>query len=91
MQQGVTPERERRLAKELGLGRRTLGRWRKWWLETFAGPFRATAMAAFMPPLDLAEVPAALLDRFAGDAATKLVSLMRFLGPLTGGAAGRAF
>jgi hypothetical protein len=36
-------------------------------------------------------VPAALLDRFAGDAATKLVSLMRFLGPLTGGAAGRAF
>ena len=91
MQQGVTPGRERRLAKELGIGRRTLGRWRKWWLETFAGPFRATAMAAFMPPLDLAEVPAALLDRFAGDAATKLVSLMRFLGPLTGGAAGRAF
>jgi hypothetical protein len=91
MQQGVTTERGRLLSAELGIDRRTLVRWRKWWLETFAGPFRPVAMADFMPPLDLAGVPAALLERFAGDAAKKLVRLLRFLAPLTGGAAVRAF
>ena len=85
MQHGVTANRERRLSAELGIARRTLARWRKWWLETFAGPFRPIAMAAFMPPLDLAGVPDALLDRFASDASEKLTSLLRFLGPLTGG------
>ena len=91
MQQGVTTERGRLLSAELGIDRRTLVRWRKWWLETFAGPFRPVAMADFMPPLDLAGVPASLLERFAGDAAKKLVRLLRFLAPLTGGAAVRAF
>jgi hypothetical protein len=92
MQQGVTPARVQRLSAELGIDRRTLGRWRKWWLETFAGPFRPVAMAAFMPPLDLASVPTTLLDRYVGDLATKLICLLRFLDPLTGGAAAkRAF
>ena len=92
MQQGVTGARLHRLSADLGIDRRTLGRWRKWWLETFAGSFRPVAMAAFMPPLDLAGVPATLLDRYAGDLAAKLVGLLRFLSPLTGGtAAMRAF
>ena len=86
MQQGVTAARVQRLSAELGIDRRTLGRWRKWWLETFAGPFRPVAMAAFMPPLDFAGVPATLLERFVGEVGEKLVSLLRFLGPLTGGA-----
>ena len=46
-------------------------------------------MAAFIPPLDLADVPATLLERFVGEAREKLVSLLRFLGPLTGGAPAR--
>jgi hypothetical protein len=92
MQQGVTAGRERHLSAELGIDRRTLARWRKWWLETFAGPFRPIAMATFMPPLELAGVPAALLDRYGGDAAAKLIRLLRLLAPLTGGAAAlRAF
>jgi hypothetical protein len=86
MQQGVTAARVRRLSAELGIDRRTLGRWRKWWLDTFAGSFRPIAMAAFMPPLDLAGVPATLLGCFVGEVREKLVSLLRFLGPLTGGA-----
>ena len=49
-------------------------------------------MAAFMPPVDIAGLPASLLDRFAGGIAEKLTSLLRFLGPLTGGASAmRAF
>jgi hypothetical protein len=89
MQQGVTAARVQRLSAELGIDRRTLGRWRKWWLETFAGPFRPVAMAAFMPSLDLTGVPTTLLDRYVGDLAAKLISLLRFLDPLTGGVAVR--
>jgi hypothetical protein len=45
-----------------------------------------------MPQLDIASLPASLLDRFAGDIAEQLTSLLRFLGPLTGGtSAMRAF
>ena len=45
-----------------------------------------------MPPLDIASLPASLLDRFAGDIAGQLISLLRFLAPLTGGASAmRAF
>ena len=51
---------------------------------------KTPARADFMPPLDVAGVPASLLERFAGDAAKKLVRLLRFLAPLTGGAAVRA-
>jgi hypothetical protein len=89
MQQGVTAERMQRLSATLRIDRRTLGRWRKWWLETFAGPFRPAAMAAFMPPLDLAGVPTTLLDRYVGDLPAKVIFLLRFLGPLTGGASAR--
>jgi hypothetical protein len=87
LQHGVTAVRARRLSAELGVDRRTLTRWRQWWLATFAGPFRPVALAAFLPPLDLAGVPAALLDRFAGDAARRLVGVLRLLAPLTGGTA----
>jgi len=39
-----------------------------------------------MPPLDTASLPASLLDRFAGTTAERLIALLRFLIPLTGGA-----
>ena len=86
MQQGITPARVQCLSAVLGIDRRTLVRWRSWWLATFAGPFRPIAMAAFMPPPDLTGVPDTLLDRFLGDAAAKVIHLLRLLAPLTGGA-----
>ena len=44
------------------------------------------AMAAVVPPIDVAALPVSLLERFAGDVGEKLIALLRFLGPLTGGA-----
>jgi hypothetical protein len=85
MQQGATGGRVRRLSRTLAIDRRTLNRWRRWWLATFAGPFRPHVQAAFMPPLELIGVPATLLARFRGDLATQLISALRFLRPLTGG------
>ena len=55
-------------------------------------PFAPVAKAALVPPLDIAGLPVSLLDRSAGDIEQKLTALLRFLGPLTGGAsATRAF
>ena len=51
-----------------GIDRRTLARWRAWWRSTFTdSPFAPVAMAAFVPPVDIAGLPASLLERFAGD------------------------
>ena len=44
-------------------------------------------MAAFVLSVDIAGLPASLLDRFAGTVAERLIALLRFLTPLTAGAA----
>ncbi len=83
MQQGVTPWRQSRLRRELGVSRQTLVRWRTWWTESFAGSdFWKVAKAAFAPPVDEAAVPFALIMRFAGDAVAQLGAVMNFLSPL---------
>jgi hypothetical protein len=89
----TTPFRLARLSAVPGLDRRTLARWRAWWRSTFTdGPFAAVARAAVATPIDIAGLPASLLDRFAGDLEQRLLSLLGFLGPLTGGASAmRAF
>jgi hypothetical protein len=87
---GTTPSRLARLSVVPGLDRRTLARWRTWWRSTFTdGPFSAVARAAMATPIDVAALPVSLLDRFAGDIEQKLTGLLRFLGPLTGGASAR--
>jgi hypothetical protein len=84
---GTTPARLARLSTVPGIDRRTLARWRAWWRSTFNDSrFAPIARAVFMPPLQIASLPVSLLDRFAGDIERKLTALLRFLGPLTGGA-----
>ena len=87
---GTTPARLARLSAVPGIDRRTLARWREWWRSTFTdGAFAAVATAALLPPIDIAGLPVSLLDRFAGGIEGKLTDLLRFLGPLTGGASAR--
>ena len=63
-----------------GIDRRTLARWRAWWRSTFTdGRFASVAMAAVVPPLDIAGLPVSLLERFAGEVREQLVALLRFL------------
>src|ERR1700704_2042560 len=84
---GATAARLERPSGVPGIDRRTVARWRAWWRSTFAaGRFQPIAIAALMPPVDVAGLPASLLDRFAGGIAEKVTALLRFLGPLTGGA-----
>ena len=86
MQHGISEPRMRRLNGVMGVDRRTLVRWRMWWREAFtASPFWSSARAAFMPPVDEHRLPAVLLERFAGSAAKRLIALLHFLAPLSGG------
>jgi hypothetical protein len=58
------------------------------WRSSFTeGTFAQLAKASFMPPVDIASLPASLLDRFAGTAAERLIALLRLLTPLTAGTA----
>ena len=86
LQQGATAARLRRLSATLGIDRRTLARWRGWWLSSFAaGPFWRPASAGLVPPADPLRLPALLLERFAGIAEEQLIAFLRFLAPITGG------
>ena len=87
LRNGTTDARMERLSELVRVDRRTVGRWRRWWREGFtASLFWQSARARFMPPVDQAQLPASLLERLSGDDAERLVGLLRFLGPVTGGA-----
>jgi hypothetical protein len=74
-----------RLMAELGVAWHTLRRWRGWWQEAFTRtPLWVAGRGAFMPPLDEARLPEALLERFvAADEAQRMGAALRFLAPLT--------
>ena len=91
LQHGATDARVARLSEVVSVDRRTVGRWRRWWRDGFtATPFWRIARAAFMPPVEHGSLPASLIERFTGDAADRLIALLRFLGPVTGGTGCRA-
>lgn len=92
MLHGVTPARVAQLSQRFGVSRRTVARWREWWRSAFVqSRFWQAARAAFMPPLDPKRLPACLLERFAGSGSEALLAVLRFLTPIsTGAAAGHA-
>jgi hypothetical protein len=86
LQSGVNASRIGRLAAIVAVPPRTIARWRRWWRSTFtATPFWQAARARLMPPVAEQQLPASLLERFAGDDRERLLALLRFLGPITGG------
>ena len=86
LQHGATDTRMQRLSEVVRDDRRTAERWRRWWSETFtATPFWQIARARFMPPVEQTHLPTMLIGRFTGDDTDRLVALLRFLGPITGG------
>ena len=87
MRNGLTERRLATLAEAVGVDRRTVARWRSWWLATFtATPLWRARSSELMPPIDTATLPTSLLERFWGDPGKRLMAFLAFLGPLTGGA-----
>ncbi|MGH7897451.1 MAG: hypothetical protein ACREQQ_05835 [Candidatus Binatia bacterium] len=88
---GPTPRRVATLVDVLGVSRRTLERWRKWWRTTFAeSVFWKAAAGRFARPPARTHLPQSLLERFEGDERERLVAALRFLGPITTTGAGCA-
>jgi len=90
MRHGVTAERAAKLSAWLGVSQRTIERWRRWWRELFpATPFWQAARGRLRSPVASAELPLSLLVQFvADDPLAQVVSLLRFISPLTAGSAG---
>jgi hypothetical protein len=81
---GITPERMRVLREALGIDRRTLERWRQWWLETFVqSSFWKVARARLMPVICEKSLPLSLARFFRVDYPGQLLELLKFLSPLT--------
>src|SRR5580765_3874899 len=66
MVHGLSPERVCRVREVLEIDRRTLGRWRQWWLDNFVrSPFWKEARSRFMPLLCQKTLPLSLCLSFA--------------------------
>ena len=86
LRHGATARRMRELTELIGVDRRTVERWRTWWRDSFTTTsFWQIARATFMPQVDQNRLPAALIERFTGDDADRLVALLRLIAPITGG------
>ena len=84
MLHGLKPERVKLLREALGIDRRTLERWRQWWLGRFVkSSFWQEARARFMPPLCLKTMPLSLCESFEVERRDRLLDLLKFLTPIT--------
>jgi hypothetical protein len=81
----ATPAETRELRAAVGVSRRTLARWRRWWRCIVPQTrFWRVARGVFRTPVD-GELPASLLERIDGNPLAKLVAVLRFLSPITTG------
>lgn len=81
----LSAARIRELVSLLGVNRRTLYRWRRWWRESLPrSSWWRLARGRFFPPLDAHGLPGTLLARVDGtDPAHRLVQVLVFLAPLS--------
>jgi len=81
---GVTERRAVLMHTLVGVSRRTLQRWRAWWLRSFPETAFWKAMRArFARPVEEGRLPASLLERFEEGSQDGVVACLRFLAPLT--------
>jgi hypothetical protein len=84
LRHGLTRRRVKGLRELLGVGARTLERWRAWWRTAFVeSPWWKGARGRFLPPVATSSLPRSLLERFPGEGWEPLVALLRFLAPVT--------
>ncbi|MHB8532850.1 MAG: hypothetical protein ACYDC2_09025 [Solirubrobacteraceae bacterium] len=84
LRDGLTPRRVAQLHELYDVSRRTLERWRTWWLETFpATDVWRAFRGRFSPVVDESDLPRALLERFGGLGTKRgLVAALKLLAPL---------
>lgn len=84
MTHGLSVRRVAELHAHLGIGLRTLRRWRQWWQHAFVeSRFWRDARGRFMPGVEEEALPASLLARFGGDGAVRALRALELLAPIT--------
>jgi len=80
----LKPKRVELLREALDIDKRTLERWRTWWLENFAASrFWKNARSRFMPRLDETVLPLSLVDAFKATLRAGMARLLEFISPIT--------
>jgi hypothetical protein len=86
MRCGATPARVKTLRELVGVSRQTVLRWQLWWRQILpATPLWHARSGLLREPVDVEQLPRSLMDQFDGAALQRLLHLLHFLGPLTGG------
>lgn len=86
MRQGPSPRRVRELSILFGADRRTVARWQVFWkVQVPQTRFWKVARGRFLPAIDAAALPQALLEAFfrSDEASGDWGRLLRFLSPIT--------
>jgi len=85
MEHGLSEKRRNQLIEQLDLYPQTLARWRRWWRNIFpASRCWQANRGHFIPPVDVSQLPGALLGRLNFDTLQHRVCLLlRLLAPLT--------
>ena len=84
MQGGVSDAGAHALRKLVGVGRSTLKRWRRWWQRVFIDTrCWIEARGRIVPSVNTDALPLSLIERFAGAGRETIVTILRFLSPVT--------
>ena len=85
LRHGATAQRVAQLRAIVGVSRRTVERWRRWWLDEFPqSSFWRWASGQLPLPVDPVRLPLSLLESFPKpQAEERMVDLLRFILPLT--------
>lgn len=81
---GPTKTSVTKLSAALGITRRTLARWCRWWSTTFAtSRFWESARGRFVPAVEVAMLPASALARMTATVDEPVVALLHVLAPIS--------
>jgi hypothetical protein len=85
MEHGLSAKRRKQLIEQLDLYPQTLARWRRWWRKIFpASRCWQANRGHFIPPVDVSQLPGALLGRLSGeDLPHRVCLLLHLLAPVT--------
>ena len=84
MRHGLSASRVAQLRALIGVSRRTLERWRRWWLQIFlTTPMWKETRGRLAEPIVESRLPASLLQRFDGEPLDQLLALLKLLSPLS--------
>lgn len=81
---GPTKRSVTKLSAAIGITRRTLARWCRWWSTTFAtSRFWESVRGRFMPTVEVAMLPASVLSRMTMNVDEPVVALLHLLAPIS--------